>query len=183
MADTSYIGVAYNDGTYKTVPIDSLESMDDNGMRTTRVYSNLSPNIIDTRTQEAIVWGEGSFVHVEDSYTGFLSTNFASAFNLDYNISNLFTVTALPGLVGTGLGTVIIEANYAGAVFEEVVFTADATVTIENEAADPFLLISSIISKSDTDVCGRYKVRVETNKPIDTVLENGVIVRSGGYRH
>lgn len=180
MADTSYIGVAYNDGTYKTVPIDSLESMDDNGMRTATVYSKFTPNIVDLNTNEAIIWGEGSFVHVEDSYTGFISNNYRSSFNLDYNLNNLFTVTALPGLVGTGLGQVVIEANYPNAVFVAGTTTADITYIIDNVVEEIITISDVTFSEATTNPkCSHYKASITTNKVIDKVTVNGVVIVTG----
>jgi hypothetical protein len=46
---------------------------------------------------------------------GYISTNYKSAFDSDYNSSNLFTVTTT-GPINSGIGTVTI-ANYSDAVF------------------------------------------------------------------
>jgi hypothetical protein len=40
-----------------------------------------------------------------------------NVFDADYNQSNLFTTSASFGIAGQGLGTVVITANYNGAVF------------------------------------------------------------------
>lgn len=177
MANTSNIGVAYNDGVFKTVPIDALMSEDNNGMRTASVYSVFTPNVVDLNTHEAIVWGEGSFVHVEDTYTGFLSTNFRSAFNLDYNASNFFTVTALPGAVGSGLGTVVIEANYPNAVFVSGPTTADVTFLIENVVAELLIIEDLNFSESTTNPkCSHYRINVRTDKIARKITLNNVVL-------
>jgi hypothetical protein len=50
-------------------------------------------------------------------YTGYTSKNYRNVFDADYNQSNLFTTSASFGIAGQGLGTVVITANYNGAVF------------------------------------------------------------------
>jgi hypothetical protein len=49
-------------------------------------------------------------------YTGYTSKNYRNVFDADYNQSNLFTSASF-GIAGQGLGTVVITANYNGAVF------------------------------------------------------------------
>lgn len=179
IADTSNIGVAYNDGTYKVVSIDNLESSDSDGIRTARVYSKLSPTIVDLNTQEAIIWGEGSFNFVENSYMGFVSTNYRTSFNLDYNISNFFTVTALPGPIGSGLGSVIIEANYPNAIFEAGPTTADVTFLIENAVTDVLIIQDLNYSEATTNgKCSHYKVNTTTDKLAVKITLNGTVLTS-----
>jgi len=67
-----------------------------------------------------------------DRWIGFSSEFYAYAFDLDYNASDLFTITKTNGTLHQGLGTVIITANYDGALFYLVSTTADLNVTINN---------------------------------------------------
>ena len=69
-------------------------------------------------------------IHPE-GYIARLSTYYKSAFNLDYNASNLFTVTTVNGPTNSGTGSVTITANYSGAIFSVLQNTANFTVTIE----------------------------------------------------
>jgi hypothetical protein len=75
-------------------------------------------------------------VHPE-RYIGFISTNYKNAFNLDYNATNLFTVTSTNGPINSGIGTVTIVANYSDANFVLGTSTADVTVTINNQTYTP----------------------------------------------
>jgi len=67
-----------------------------------------------------------------DRWIGFSSEFYAYAFDLDYNVSDLFTITKTNGTLHQGLGTVIITANYDGALFYLVSTTAELNVTINN---------------------------------------------------
>jgi hypothetical protein len=72
-----------------------------------------------------------------DIYYGFISTYYKNAFNADYNVSGLFTITSTNGPTNRGIGTVIITANFPGAVFVLGTSTSSAIITITNEAASP----------------------------------------------
>jgi hypothetical protein len=65
-------------------------------------------------------------------YDGFVSENYAAAFNLDYNSTASFTVSSTQGSTGTGLGTVTITATYPNAIFEVRSNTASVAVEITN---------------------------------------------------
>jgi len=111
-----------------------------------------------------------------DTYKGFISDYFKTAFNLDYNATSLFTVTSIPGDVGSGLGTVIIEANYPDAVFTTPLFTTDVEILIENETAVPVINITDIdLSEATTNKCQYVKVNVTTDLLAVKVLSPVVI--------
>lgn len=74
-------------------------------------------------------------IHAE-RWLGYSSNYYKTAFDLDHNASSLFTVTTSTGTLYQGLGTVIITANYDGAVFT-LSGTADYNVTIDNVAYTP----------------------------------------------
>lgn len=64
--------------------------------------------------------------------TDFISQNYATALEEDYNAADQFTIVNTNGEVGTGLGTVTITANYPNAVFSVPEEFAFATITINN---------------------------------------------------
>lgn len=66
-------------------------------------------------------------------YIGYVSSFYKSAFNLDYNVGDFFTVTATAGELNDGLGEVTITANFSDAVFDVVTNTAEISVVINNE--------------------------------------------------
>ena len=72
-----------------------------------------------------------------ERYLGYISTNYKQAFDLDYNATNLFSVTAFNEQLNNGTGSVTIVANYSNAVFVLGTSTADVTITINNEAFTP----------------------------------------------
>lgn len=82
------------------------------------------------------IFQEYDGVHPE-RYIGFVSTKYKTAFDLDYNASNLFTVTAISGPPNSGIGTVIIAANFPDAVFSYSSLDENLTVTINNETFTP----------------------------------------------
>jgi len=67
-----------------------------------------------------------------DRYYGFISNFYKTAFQEDHNTIGRFTITSTNGDLFSGIGTVTITANYAGAVFVLGTSTTDATVTITN---------------------------------------------------
>ena len=97
-------------------------------------------------------------------YSNFLSSNFATAFNLDYNTTGLFTISVTNGTVGSGLGTVVIEANYDNAEFELLSSLDSTNVTIENQTAIDVLTIDSVdIDAASIDQCSEVEYTIETN--------------------
>lgn len=104
-------------------------------------------------------------------YSGFISQFFKTAFNLDYNTSNLFTVTVTNGPTASGLGTVTIEANYLNAIFEEVHTPPCINLTIQNEDyVAPFEIDSIQFSEASTNPCQNVQVSVTTSELIDQVI-------------
>ncbi|MBC7847273.1 MAG: hypothetical protein H7Y10_12350 [Flavobacterium sp.] len=74
---------------------------------------------------------------IPDRYYGFISYNYASAVDLDYNIAGQFTLDWIDGDDYSGVGTVLITANFSGAVFVMDANSTTATITIENEVIIP----------------------------------------------
>jgi hypothetical protein len=72
-----------------------------------------------------------------ERYSGYISANYKQAIDLDYNATNLFTVTATNGELNTGIGSVIIVANFSDAVFLLGTKTADVIVTVNNQTFTP----------------------------------------------
>lgn len=78
-----------------------------------------------------------------DRYLGFVNSFYRSAFNLDYNSTGLFTVVSTNGATNSGLGTVVITANFSGAIFTGT-SNDFVNVTIENEVTYPAFSIDEI---------------------------------------
>jgi hypothetical protein len=104
-----------------------------------------------------------------ERYIGYISTNYKSAFDSDYNSSNLFTVTTTNGPINSGIGTVTIIANYSDAVFKVGISSTTADMTITNEVFVP--PAAGVISFSPTTV----KFKHEQN----TAFEAKAIAISG----
>lgn len=105
-----------------------------------------------------------------DRYLGFVNANYKTAFNLDYNSTNLFTLTTLNGPVNSGVGFVTIEANFPGAVFTGT-SNAFVDVNIENEVVSPSFTVDTIsFSQADTNPCQQVKVNVTTSELATTIL-------------
>lgn len=75
-------------------------------------------------------------IHPE-RWIGYISDYYKTAFFEDYNQSNLFTVTSIRGAVNSGEGTIIIEANYPGAIFDVELTTLIYRTIIENDNVIP----------------------------------------------
>jgi len=100
-----------------------------------------------------------------DRYFGFISTNYKNAFNLDHNASGLFTVVSTSGPVNSGLGTVVITANYPNANFVINGSTAGATIITDNQEVVPDFNISNVsFSTATTDQSQKVKVNVTTSE-------------------
>ena len=111
-----------------------------------------------------------------DTYKGYISDYFKSAFNLDYNTSSLFTVISIQGPVNSGLGTVIIEANFEGAVFSVISSTSDVEINVENEAAPaPFNITNISFSEATATPCQKVKVNLTTDNLAVKVLSPVII--------
>lgn len=110
-------------------------------------------------------------------YNGYSSNNFKTAFELDYNASGLFTVTAIPdvGAALNGKGTVTIEANYPNAVFTYIPDGLGiVSVTIMNETVNDFSITNIAISQA-TNPCTHVLVSVTTSELATSVLSPIVI--------
>jgi len=100
----------------------------------------------------------------ESKYNGFVSDFYRTAFNLDFNSSGLYTVESIRGDIGSGLGTVIITANFSGVEFNDESASADVTFIIENEPALPDFNITNVsFSQSSSTPCQNIKVNVTTD--------------------
>jgi hypothetical protein len=167
IAATGNIGVNYTpfQGIYETNHLRSLETMDNlDDTYTVILQSFTPPNIVNLISGHYIAWPEGSFSETGDVYSEFISDNYKNAFDLDYNSSNLFTVISENGGSGSGLGTVVITANYPNAVFVLGKSTADVVVTIENQAFIPdFNITNAVFSSASSNQCQNIKVNATTS--------------------
>lgn len=163
------VGAEYTpiNGNVTRTPLNGLPVIDNpDGSITFQIISETPVVIYDIATGNNIYWPYGQFDVSSTSgrYNGYISDNYANAFNLDYNISSLFTVVSFPGEINSGLGTVIITAKYSNAVFDNVDYNNDAEITIENEFALPEFSITGItFSAASTNKCQNVKVNVTTN--------------------
>lgn len=111
-----------------------------------------------------------------DRYIGFISTNYKNAFNLDHNASGLFTVVSTSGPVNSGLGTVVITANYPNANFVINGSTAGATIITDNQAVVPDFNISNVsFSTAATDQSQKVKVNVTTSELATKIISPFVL--------
>jgi len=78
-----------------------------------------------------------------NTYIGFAANGYKSALDLDYNATGLFSISKSLGSLGNGLGSVIIQANYSGMIFQGSSDTF-VNVTIENETSTIPLNIDSV---------------------------------------
>lgn len=100
-----------------------------------------------------------------DRYLGFISTNYKTALEEDVNSSGLFTILNIPGESNSGIGQVLITANFTGAEFILDFNSSIASVSIENEGEAPPpepipnlvtpLSLSFIASVSDSEVAAK----------------------------
>lgn len=102
------------------------------GTFTYKITSSTAVLLIDTVTGTYILWIEGEFTS-SVAYTGFISENYKTAFDEDYNATSSFTVDVVNGIEGSGIGTVTVTANFSNAVFALVSNTSLAEITIINE--------------------------------------------------
>ncbi|WP_445453085.1 hypothetical protein [Flavobacterium sp. 25HG05S-40] len=144
------------------------------GLDLRETFKNLRLGLYQTTIPNGYDIGE---VEPEIIYSGYLSQNYKTAFNLDHNSTGLFTVTATNGAVNQGLGSVTIEATYPGAVFvDNNTLPEVMEVTIENEAAPTPITIDSVTySEADADPCQNVKVTVETSVLATKILSPFVL--------
>jgi len=181
--DVTNVGARYaNESGH---PIDTpliyiYHSDNGDGTSTYEIVSSVQVLIYDIPSGVTIYsWGPGHFDPVPGSgiYTGYVSSNYKTAFDLDYNTSSLFTVSTTNGAVNTGIGSVVVTANYSGAVFAVGTNTSGSVITIENETAVPEIQITEVdFSTATINQCQNVKVNVETDllatKIISPVLVN-----------
>lgn len=96
-------------------------------------------------------------------YSGYVSTNYKTAFNLDYNTTGQYAVTSTTGASGSGIGTVTVEATFPGAVFEEVNVPDGVTVEIFNEEYIPVISITDVEVSASGTPCSLVSVQVTTD--------------------
>jgi len=158
------IGEILNRGALSSgFKVDNLD-----GTFTYQVISTTPVLIVDALSGGYISWPEGSFSSTP-GYLGFVSDNYKTAFDTDYNLATNFTVESVAGTAGTGGGTVTITANYSNAVFATVSNTSLATITIINEAAVP-ALNSVFPTPIEFDVVTEISVAAPKSLFIDTLL-------------
>lgn len=109
-------------------------------------------------------------------YNDYVPKRYKDAFNLDYNAGNLFTITHTIGSLGSGLGSVIIEANYSNAFFTLVEAPPGANVVIENQAYVPptFYFVSDTFSAA-ANPNTHVRVNVTTSE-LATEISSPVVV-------
>jgi hypothetical protein len=113
-----------------------------------------------------------------ESYSSFTSTSYKNAFALDYNTTSRFSVEEIYGADGSGMGTVIITANYSNAKFSIVENTGPITTEIVNEEIVPEFSIDLVkFSKESGEESNKCLVNLTTNHPATKLIEP--IARSG----
>lgn len=146
--DITNIDVEYTPegGVLTQEPLSSIFVLDNlDGTFTYQITSSTPVQIIDALTDTYILWTEGAFVS-KVVFSGFVSENYKTAFDLDYNATASFTTTATTGAEGTGIGTVTITATFPNAFFEVVSNTSLVTVTITNEVSlDPVSSVAPLL--------------------------------------
>ncbi len=109
-------------------------------------------------------------------YTGYVSNGLRAALALDYNASNLYSMTKTLGPAGLGTGSVTVEALYDDAEFVLIQKPDSAGITIENETVVPIIKITNIsITEATTNKCQNVKVNVTTDLLAVKVLSPVVI--------
>jgi len=105
-------------------------------------------------------------------YNDYVSKRYKDAFNLDYNAANLFTITHTIASSGSGLGSVVIEANYANAFFTLTEAPAGTNVVIDNQAAvDDFSIDAITFTAKAGEESSRCNVNIATNHLATKLLQ------------
>ncbi len=108
---------------------------------------------------------------VNDNFMGFISSGYRSALDMDYNATGLFNISKSYGAVGSGLGTVVVEANYSGAVFHEI-SDEYVNVNIENEVMAPDFTIDAVtFTPKIGEESSRCNVNIATNHLATKLLQ------------
>ena len=72
-----------------------------------------------------------------DRFSGFICENYKDAVNLDANLLGQFTIGWTNGPTNSGIGSVLITANFSDAVFSVDLNSTSAIITIVNEGSVP----------------------------------------------
>lgn len=105
-------------------------------------------------------------------YNDYVSKRYKDAFNPDYNSGNLFTITHTIGSAGSGLGSVVIEANYANAFFTLTEAPPGTNVIIDNQAAvDDFSIDSITFTAKAGEESSKCNVNIATNHLATKLLQ------------
>jgi hypothetical protein len=103
--------------------------------------SNLNINLNEIFKQSRLESGQtllpflipfGDYINPGD-YIGYVSSNYKEAFNLDYNTADLFTIDDYPATDATGVGVIIITANYPDAFFSYTTDAEAVSITVNNQ--------------------------------------------------
>ena len=151
---TENIGVRFmtENGYWNEVPLENIEQVISvqQGIVSSTVYSLVDPILVYISNGQAIYWPYANFYQIGQEISGSIAENYKQAFDFDYNnISDLFTVTTINGVQDSGLGTVIITAKYAGAVFVADIVPSGVTVTIYNDNSPVVVAFSPSILNYD----------------------------------
>ena len=172
--DISDLGVAYTriDGNSAFDYLSSLDTMDNlDGSFTYIVDSLTAPTFREWSTGNAIIWFEEFTPTGNSSSNGFVNFNYKNAFDLDYNATGLFTVVSTNGATNSGIGTVVITANFSGAIFTGS-SNAFVDVTIENQLTFPAFSINGItFTPQISQESNRCTVNVVTNHLSTKILQ------------
>lgn len=139
LSDTDNLGIRYTEpgGVSKETPLYMVPVIDNPDGSYSFVVLSESPVVLyDLTTLESISWPGGSFENTGSYYVGFISENYKTALDLDYNSTGQFTIENTNGSTGSGLGIVKITANFVNAVFSLPEAFSFAIVTIHNEVVE-----------------------------------------------
>lgn len=156
----------------------SMQPYSEASGRTYLVYSSVPVKMVLLSSGYEITW-DFSFTNTSPAggnYSNYISNNYKSAFTLDYNYSNMFTVTTSNGADGSGIGTVVIEANYINAFFAVDTNTAAANITIVNQIISTPIAINSISYSQAAIPCEQARVNVTTSVLATKVVSPVAIV-------
>lgn len=138
--------------TWLTVPeIDNVLNLTESNLGI-NLFETFKTNRLEAGQVKIPLYLDFSHPSDPDTFNGYISSFYKTAFNLDYNATSLFTVTSIPGTEGSGLGTVIIEANYPNAVFSIINSTSDIEVLIENSEEEPVEPLEPVFSFSPANM-------------------------------